>query len=145
MLVWKFNYFVIQFPSSRWEAIEIIHCWARVVSIMRNFFLFSNLRHASSTLLTKHRSYRGNRVQHVHSQIWLTAETLKTSCVSLLSAHKRQNVLNHGKLDCFFNILIRRTTKKTWKLHITWLVCGMHWWVADSPLQRPILQIMASS
>ena len=52
--------------------------------------------------------------------------------------YERDSVSNHQRLDCLFNLLFRRRSKKTPKLHVTGLYEGIHWWPVDSAHKGPV-------
>ena len=54
----------------------------------------------------------------------------------------RNDVSNHRNLDCLLNLLFRRRSKKTSKLHVTGLCDGNSPVTGEVPAQRPITRKM---
>ena len=86
----------------------------------------------------------------VYLLIWFSETSLAPKDISTMASSKlqqtlqrrhneRDDVSNYRRLDCLFNRLLRRRSKKTSKLRVTGLSVGViHRWPVDSPHKWPV-------
>ena len=76
-----------------------------------------------------------------HHQVDFPIQTFRCNYALQWRHNGRDGVSNHQRLECLFNRLFSRRSKKTWKLRITGL-CGGIRWPVNSPHKGPVTRKM---